>query len=146
MKQLFALQLTKGRKFHLPVSLTSWPSCKNLKPFQRTEKSVKFPLLFFSSTASPKILTIHPRTEAWLPSIRINYLLLHNTLSFIKPITNKALKHHWIRNDLPLKSRCSDFKKGGDWIIERVAYMLLLGSIHFLEGGGGPEESLWAWM
>ena len=43
---------------------------------------------------------------------RKNYLPLHNTLSFIKTITNKALKHHWIRNDLPLKSKRSDFKKG----------------------------------
>ena len=37
-----------------------------------------------------------------------------NPLCFIKPITNKALKHHWIRNNLPLKSRRSDFKKGVD--------------------------------
>ena len=34
--------------------------------------------------------------------------------NLIKPITNKALKHHWIRNDMPLKSKLSDFKKGGD--------------------------------
>ena len=115
--------------FRIPVSgfsrrLTNWPSWKNHKPFQRTEKSVKFPLLFFSSTTSPKIPTIHPLSEAWLPGTRIKYLLLHNTLSFIKLITNKALKHHWIRNDFPLKSKRSDFKKGEDWIIERVARKL----------------------
>ena len=42
--------------------------------------------------------------------------------NFIKPITNQSLKNLWIRNDLPLKSKLSDLKKGGDWIIERVAH------------------------
>ena len=40
--------------------------------------------------------------------------LYHMYKNFIKPITNKALKHLWIRNDLPLKSKLSDLKKGGD--------------------------------
>ena len=33
---------------------------------------------------------------------------------FIKPVTNKAFKHHWIRNDFPLKSKRTDFKNGAD--------------------------------
>ena len=55
---------------------------KSKTVLQRTEKSVKFLLSFFSLTASPKIiLTIHPRTEAWLPRTRIKYLL-HNTFDY----------------------------------------------------------------
>ena len=55
---------------------------KSKTVLQRTEKSVKFLLSFFSLTASPKIiLTIHPRTEAWLPRTRIKYLL-HSTFDY----------------------------------------------------------------
>ena len=87
---------------------------KKSKTVSENRKISKIPVVVLFIDCFAKNPDNSPLSEAWLPGTRIKYLLLHNTLSFIKPITNKALKHHWIRNDFPLKSKRSDFKKGED--------------------------------